>query len=539
MGQMAFQFNILFLIFTINAVAALGGAHFLLRRHLVSHAKPLFWLNLAVAEWSLAVGLEAAITDLNIKTLFSKIEYIGINCTAALLLIFVLQYTQNYHWLTSKRLILVLLIPTTNILLALTNEWHHLFWSGISHINPETNRSVYIFGPWHWVNLATVYTYTAIATILLIRKYFHTSTIYRRQINSLLMGVSIPWIGSILYLLGQSRSPIPGLIIMPITFTIACYFIIWGLFHHQFFDLVPFARTNLIDIMNEAVLVLDEQMRIIDINQSALKLFELTSVSIGKDIEFALVNWPRLIELCQQTTDVQKEILLDQETPLCVDVRISNFFLPEGRIAGKLVIVSNVTKRYKAVLTLFEVNEELQQRYDEIEALQSRLKEQAISDALTGLLNRHHLSDTLPKEIARAKRGGYPITLIMLDIDGFKQVNDMYGHDAGDNMLMALGDIIRKRIRFEDFAYRFGGEEFLLILPGLEMDIAIERAEQLRQSFENYEMEFGEMLISATLSAGVATYPLHGKNQDELLRAADQALYAAKADGRNCVRGIA
>ena len=190
------------------------------------------------------------------------------------------------------------------------------------------------------------------------------------------------------------------------------------------------------------------------------------------------------------------------------------------------------------MLTLFEVNEELQKRYDEIAALQAQLKEQAISDALTGLLNRHHLRDTLPKEISRAKRGAYPLTLIMLDIDGFKQVNDMYGHDAGDSMLLTLGDIISKQTRFEDFAYRYGGEEFLLILPGLGIDKAIQRAEKIRQLFETFTLEHENKFISATLSAGVATYPQHGKDQDELLRASDQALYAAKADGRNCIRGF-
>ena len=105
-------------------------------------------------------------------------------------------------------------------------------------------------------------------------------------------------------------------------------------------------------------------------------------------------------------------------------------------------------------------------------------------------------------------------------------------------MLLTLGDIISKQTRFEDFAYRYGGEEFLLILPGLDTDTAIERAENIRQLFETFKLELAEKLISATLSAGVATYPQHGKDQEELLRASDQALYAAKADGRNCVRGF-
>jgi diguanylate cyclase (GGDEF)-like protein len=533
---MVFQFKIYFFIFAINTAVALTAAHFLWKRRQTPSAKTLFWLNLAAAEWSLAVGLEAAAVSPNLKTLFSKIEYIGFNCTAALLLVFALEYTQKHDWLKPKRIILYWLIPITTILLAATNEWHHLIWSGFSNIDSETNLRIYNHGPWFWVNIASIYVNTAVATLLFIQKAFHTSPIYRHQISSLLIGVAAPWIGSLIYILGLS--PIPGLNIVPITFTITGLFIIWGLFRYQLFDLVPFARTNLIDIMSEAVLVIDEQMRIVDINLAAQKLFELPHTCIGEDIEFAMAAWPGLTELCQQTTDIHKEILLNQEAPLCVDVRISHFNLPTGQAVGKLIVISNITKRYKAVLTLFEVNEELQKRYDEIAALQAQLKEQAISDALTGLLNRHHLGETLPKEISRAKRGAYPLTLIMLDIDGFKQVNDMYGHDAGDSMLLTLGDIISKQTRFEDFAYRYGGEEFLLILPGLGIDKAIQRAEKIRQLFETFTLEHENKFISATLSAGVATYPQHGKDQDELLRASDQALYAAKADGRNCIRGF-
>jgi diguanylate cyclase (GGDEF)-like protein len=533
---MVFQFKIYFFIFAINTAVALTAARFLWNRRQAPSAITLFWLNLAAAEWSLAVGLETAAVSPNLKTLFSKIEYIGFNCTAALLLVFALEYTQKHDWLKPKRRILYWLIPITTILLAATNEWHHLVWSGFSSIDPQTNLREYFHGPWFWVNISSIYVNTAVATLLFIQKAIHASPIYRRQTNSLLIGVAAPWIGSLIYVLG--RSPIPGLNIVPITFTVTGLFIIWGLYRYQLFDLVPFARTNLIDIMNEAVLVIDDQMRIVDINLATQKLFDLPYTRIGEDIEVALAAWPGLIELCQQTTDVQKEILLDQDAPLCVDVRISNFDLPAGQTAGKLIVISNISKRYKAVLTLFEVNEELQKRYDEIAALQAQLKEQAISDALTGLLNRHHLRDTLPKEISRAKRGAYPLTLIMLDIDGFKQVNDIYGHDVGDSMLLTLGDIISKQTRFEDFAYRYGGEEFLLILPGLDTDTAIERAENIRQLFETFKLELAEKLISATLSAGVATYPQHGKDQEELLRASDQALYAAKADGRNCVRGF-
>ena len=509
---------------------------FLWQRRRTTSPITLFYLMLAAAEWSMAIALEAAAVEPGLKTLFSKFEYIGYNCTVALLLIFALQYTQKDKWLKPIWLMLYWVTPVITILLAATNEWHHLIWTGFSGIDPETNLRQYYHGTWFWVNIVSVYMYTAITTILFIRKAIHIPAIYKRQIGILLIGVMAPWIGSLVYIFGLS--PIPELNTAPITFTITGLCIIYGIFRYQLLDLVPIARASLIDIMNEGVLVIDNHMRIVDCNPAAQDLLNLPTSCIGLDVDIVMAAWPEFGEIYHQSTNSQKEILLNPETPLYVDVRVSNFKISGDNSVGKLIVFSNITKLYKAVVTLFDVNEELQKQYDAIAALQAQLKEQAISDALTGLLNRHHLQETLPKEVSRAKRGKYPIAVIMLDVDSFKQINDIYGHDAGDMLLLGLGDIIRKQTRFEDFPYRYGGEEFLLVLPGLNTSIALERAEQIRQSFENYKLIYDSILISTTLSAGVATYPQHGEKYENILHAADKALYAAKAAGRNCVRGF-
>lgn len=171
----------------------------------------------------------------------------------------------------------------------------------------------------------------------------------------------------------------------------------------------------------------------------------------------------------------------------------------------------------------------------EVQTLQKRLREESTHDALTGLYNRRYLEECLGRELIRAERAGQPVSLIMGDLDHFKAVNDRRGHLAGDEVLRVFGDLMKRHARGSDIYCRYGGEEFLLVLPNLAQDVAVERAEQLRSSLAAKRVSYGAAQIAVTSSFGVATFPRHGRTGDELIAAADRALYAAKAAGRNCV----
>jgi diguanylate cyclase (GGDEF)-like protein len=169
--------------------------------------------------------------------------------------------------------------------------------------------------------------------------------------------------------------------------------------------------------------------------------------------------------------------------------------------------------------------------------LREALRQQAIRDGLTGLFNRRYLDETLEREIARAHRGGQPLGVLMIDVDHFKQFNDRYGHEAGDCVLKALGAILRRQVRAEDIACRYGGEEFCLILPGAPLEAAIARAEALRAEMSRLQLQHdGRTLGAVSLSVGVAAFPIHGQGGADVLKAADAALYQAKRAGRDCCR---
>jgi diguanylate cyclase (GGDEF)-like protein len=168
--------------------------------------------------------------------------------------------------------------------------------------------------------------------------------------------------------------------------------------------------------------------------------------------------------------------------------------------------------------------------------LRETLRQQAIRDPLTNLFNRRYMEESLEREVSRAARHESALGIMMLDIDHFKQINDTFGHSAGDTLLRAIGTLLLSHTRGEDIACRYGGEEFTLILPESSLADTWRRAEQLRESVRRMHAQHnGEPFGVVTISAGVASFPEHGTAPEALLRAADQALYQAKGEGRDRV----
>jgi diguanylate cyclase (GGDEF)-like protein len=159
-----------------------------------------------------------------------------------------------------------------------------------------------------------------------------------------------------------------------------------------------------------------------------------------------------------------------------------------------------------------------------------------VRDPLTGIYNRRYIDETLELELARALRSKIPISVIMLDIDHFKKFNDTFGHEAGDLVLKGVAEVLATSMRRGDVAGRFGGEEFLLIMPGADLDRAMSRANTMRETIGALELsQGGQKLGRVTASFGVAIVPEDGETAEVVVQSADKAMYAAKAAGRNRV----
>jgi diguanylate cyclase (GGDEF)-like protein len=168
--------------------------------------------------------------------------------------------------------------------------------------------------------------------------------------------------------------------------------------------------------------------------------------------------------------------------------------------------------------------------------LSESLSRQSIQDPQSGLYNRRFMEESLQREMLRAARKQTHIGIIMGDLDHFKKFNDVYGHAAGDKIITQIGKLFKERFRGSDIACRYGGEEFLIILPESSPEDTLKRAEALREEIKKMDMVFqGQILGSITMSMGIASYPENGTRMEELLRVSDTALYKAKQEGRDKV----
>jgi len=209
----------------------------------------------------------------------------------------------------------------------------------------------------------------------------------------------------------------------------------------------------------------------------------------------------------------------------------------QGETLGVLSLVENASRKGRYPIGLQQlvmtVGETIKLSLSNLK-LRDELRQQAIHDPLTGLFNRRYLDETLPRELHMAQRRNAPLSVVMLDLDGFKQFNDSFGHGPGDALLREFGRVLREHLRKSDISCRFGGDEFVLVLPDSSIADTQERVEQIRKFLEGLPIHYGEQVFGLiTLSAGIAQTPEHGTSASELLRAADEALYAAKQAGRN------
>ncbi len=198
-------------------------------------------------------------------------------------------------------------------------------------------------------------------------------------------------------------------------------------------------------------------------------------------------------------------------------------------------VVRDISERKEAEEALRAANEQLSLRVAEVEELQAELRELALHDPLTGLYNRRYLAEMLEREVTRSEREGNPLSIIVSDIDHFKDINDTYGHQVGDLFLIKLAGLMAGSTRKSDFVCRYGGEEFVLVLPGASSASAAQRAEKLRQKCAEVTIEHEGKHLGVTMSFGVASYPQDGGSGEETIIKADKALYKSKQKGRNQV----
>ena len=327
-----------------------------LRRRTAPGAMMFALLMLAVAEWALGYALELGSTDLGSKILWSKVQYLGIVTVPVAWVAFAVQFTNNERWLTRRTRGWFFAIPSITLILVWTNEAHGLIWrETLLDITGSLPALVVNYGVWFFIHTLYSYLLLITGTILLIRLLVRYSSLYRWQVGTLLLGVMAPWLGNVVYLLGWA--PLPNLDITPFAFTISGILLSWGLFRFRLLDIVPVARRAVVEMMRDAVIVLDLQNRLVDLNPAARQLVSKNSTAlIGRSADQVFAEWPDLIDRYRGVAETRSEITLTQKGKIrTYELRISPIYDRAKQITGRLIIVRDMTALKKA-------NEELQRQ---------------------------------------------------------------------------------------------------------------------------------------------------------------------------------
>lgn len=525
-----------FVFTTISATAGLAALSaatigiLAWERRQVTGASWLAWLMLAVTVWAGGAMLELSSSLLREKIFWSKVEYLGTLTAPALFFLLAADYNQLDKALRLRSIAMLFLIPLLSFGLAISNEQHGLIWSSFQVSPSGHNLLIFNHGPLFWLLVAGFsYLMMLLGSLLLLRTLHFYPPHYRGQSLILMLGAIIPWVGNLLYLSGSI--PLRGLDPTPLCFAITGMVFAFDLLYLRMLYVVPIARGNAFNAMGDGIVVIDPNKTILDINPAAANLFgKPAAVLCGQPLQI-----PALVAVVDQDGAHQVE-LNGPGSRSILEVRAFPIRESGVTLGGRLLVLRDISRQRLAEEALHQAYMQLKTRIDEIETLQDTLREQALHDPLTGLYNRRYLEETLGREISRAEREQQPLTFALIDLDDFKGVNDRFGHIAGDQVLCALADMLRRHCRQADIVCRLGGEEFIVVLPAVDQRNGWMRLELLRRRFSDLRYRVEGVEFSSTFSCGIACYPSDGNSFSKLYQLADMALYDAKAQGKNQVR---
>ncbi len=516
----------------VSALAALVTALMTWQRRSSPGAAPLSIMLFTAFVWAGAYLMVLETPEPDLKILWFNVMHVGSLMGPPAFWAFGVQYTNRRNWLTPGKLLAVNFIPLLSILLCWTTDLHGLFYEARDLSGAQWNI---LLGPFYWVNIVYAYSLVLFALYLVAGTFARSSDMYKEQSALVLVGALIPFLGNIVYTFAVGFGKLESNP-TPVLYSVTGIIYAYALFRRRLFDLVPIARDTLVEHMQDGVILIDSQNRIVDVNPSARRWLGWNDSSpIGDSIQGVLPSWYEKFSSIPPQIKIETEERLAEHPETYFDLRVEPLLDEKDALTGRLILFRDITRQKMVEQAFRDTLDRMKLHVKEIETLQDELREQAIRDPLTGLFNRRYLEETLERELARATRDGSSLSICMADIDDFKSFNDMYGHKAGDMILKSLAGVFTTYSRAGDVVCRYGGEEFLILMPGADLDITTRRAEDWRRVCEQAKIDYEDKSLSITLSFGVAVFPLQGRTSDEVLKLADDALYLSKNRGKNQV----
>ena len=464
-------------------------------------------LMAALSVWTFCYVMELSTVSLAGKTFWLRAKYLGSATGPILWLVFSVLVTNRGRWLRRPLFwapLAAWLAATWVVVFTPLRRW---MWPEITLVPgfPETQA---VHGPFFWFYAAGMYALVLGSVALYFSHYHATPGFFRRQAALLVLGGFVP-------LAGRMTQDLLGMDLIPRVDEVIFFFLFSGilfalaLFRYGALSLVPIAHSLVVRDIQAAILVLDPQGRVVELNPCAQALLGAPG-AIGRTLHALRPDWPEL-----SAADTAEVCLPHDGGPAWFSVHRSTIDPRGGGAAGQAIVLFDVTARKNA---------------------EQQLEVLARSDPLTGVTNRRHFFELAEAEVARATRYGRPLAVLMLDVDHFKAINDRHGHLDGDRVLKLVAAECQLGLRGTDVFARYGGEEFVALLPETDRESALATAERIRQVVEAAALDTPGGPLRVTVSLGLAHRPAAGgATLDQLIHQADEALYASKAAGRNRV----
>lgn len=466
---------------------------------------------LAIAIYIIGYSLELRATTIEQLQVYLKLEYFGAPFMTVFWFMFSYKFYYNRH-ASFKLGILIMIVPFLTLFFNVSNDYFHILYRQIDYM-PSGNVIIAVLtrGPWYY--FYSLYSYVIILYgCFLFFKIWRVSNNKMIKSQSLIMfsGTVMPVLCNMLYLFGFT--PI-GLDVTPFGLLILAILYGFALFKYDVLELREIVKSVVFEEIDEAILVVDNKNHLVEYNDAASKVFSwMNSDNVGVDISaFDYGN-----SLMNQKDSVFTMQIITKPLNRYYEFRTSVLKF-KNEVVGKVIFFRDVTLEKQMV---------------------EKLDQLASFDALSQVYNRRKLLEEADKEAIRAMRYYDHLSVLMIDIDHFKNVNDQYGHLAGDEVIYNVAQTIKNKIRSIDIVGRYGGEEFVAVLSNADRDNALKVAESIRQEIESSKIAYGDDLISVTVSIGLAVVSATNQkaiNMMAVINLADQAMYMAKEKGRNQV----
>ena len=485
---------------------------------------------------------------------FAKVSFAAVSFLGSGWLFFILFLTDKTRLLSGRRPFLYLLPSFLCLVMVLWNP-------GQSFMAPVDGTFVdRVYGPLFWIMVIIQYSYIVAAMLIMFHSLKTVESGHKRKqlaiaafgifVLSFFCAVDV----MVNVILDGLLPTIPGLMSLGILLSVICFVI--TIHRDGMFDALRAAQRDIFSYVSTGIMVLDEHSRVLEINKGAAPF-----VTASKGDIFDMSKYLQMHSAKEETNDflykfryhpqerIQTEIALSGNPVRHVSIQVSPIMDRRGKFIGRIITFHDVTDLRKLVDEMNSKNEALHERnlelitiQEELYQLNQKLEKMAITDSLTGCYNRRYLMSQMEHEVLLCKRYRIPFAVLLFDIDYFKQINDSYGHLAGDEVLKRTAQVVRDNLRRTDILARYGGEEFTIYLPHTAPDQAMMLAFRIMEAVRQNQVVVGTDVIRVTISMGV--FAESGENLTfddpqtylrEVFARADAALYEAKNGGRNQV----